>query len=52
MIFVIDRFEFSFSVLIDGRKIEIMVDQDSENDISTGYDEGIDVEDTRGMNKD
>ena len=25
-----------------------MVDQDSENDISTGYDEGIDVEDTRG----
>ena len=29
-----------------------MVDQDSENDISNGYDEGIDVEDTRGMNKD
>ena len=41
-----------FSVLIDGRRIEIMVDQDSENDISNGYDEGIDVEDTRGMNKD
>ena len=25
-----------------------MVDLDSENDISCGYDEGIDVEDTRG----
>ena len=25
-----------------------MVDQDSENEISTAYDEGIDVEDTRG----
>ena len=41
-----------YSVLIDGSRIEIMVDQDSENDMSTGYDEGIDVEDTRGMNKD
>ena len=41
-----------YSVLIDGSRIEIMVDQDSENDISTGYDEGIDVEDTRGINKD
>ena len=37
--------------MIDGNRIEIMVDQDSENDISTGYDEGIDVEDTRGINK-
>ena len=26
-----------------------MVDQDSENDISAVYDEGIDVEDTRGI---
>ena len=26
-----------------------MVDQDSENDISAGYEDGIDVEDTRGM---